>query len=88
MTVNLGVAIRMTEDVGYDPPQGSVLIVSDSGIFQVSRGLPHTCTRCVRVCMQVMMVCGSCAAGGGVLECRGGHRDRRADRDPSQSQVP
>ena len=51
MTVNLGVAIRMTEDVGYDPPQGSVLIVSDSGIFQVSRGLPHTCTMCVRVCV-------------------------------------
>ena len=51
MTVNLGVAIRMSEDVAYDPPQGSVLIVSDSEIFQVSRGLPHTFTSCVRVCV-------------------------------------
>lgn len=57
------------------------------GIARASTHVYDVCA-CVRVCMQAMMVCGSCAAGGGVLECRGGHRARRADRDPSQSQVP
>lgn len=34
MNVNIGVAVRMTEDEGYDPPQGSVFIESYSNIFK------------------------------------------------------
>ena len=34
MTVSIGVAVRLTLDEGYDPPQGSVFIISDSKIFE------------------------------------------------------
>lgn len=34
MNVNIGVAVRMAKDEGYDPPQGSVFIESESNIFK------------------------------------------------------